>query len=76
MFHIKPMFQLARLRGLKPDKMQLAKLLYPEQGRESQYVSMSRLLNGKTRLLSAEKIRIICKYLQCSADELIGNTTD
>lgn len=76
MFHIKPMFQLARLRGLKPDKVQLARLLYPEQGRESQYVSMSRLLTGKTRLLSAEKIRIICEYLQCSADELIGNTTD
>lgn len=70
------MFELASLRGLKPNKQQLARLLYPEQGDESRCVSMSRLLNGKTRMLSAEKIATICNYLQCTADELIGRTDD
>lgn len=71
MFSLSNAIILAKLRGVKVNKDELAQILYPDQCERSRQVTISRLMTGKAKLLSSEKIKQICSYCHCTLDEFI-----
>lgn len=58
-------------------KRDLALKLFPQNEAEStRQVKLTRILNGEVSRLTAEQINIICDFLGCSADFLVGRTDD
>jgi len=62
----------AEMNGVKHQKKDLARLLWPNSTTETQQVNMTNLCTGTTKKINPEWVDVLCRELKCDANFLFN----
>lgn len=71
-FRLNESFALAKEKGNKVKKLDLAKILWPESKDKTAHTNMSNLMHGKVKKIDIDAVPVICAHLGVTADYLFG----
>lgn len=69
---LKEAFARSEMNGKKVRRKDLAAALFPGVSETAQQVNLTNLINGRTKRIASEWVKIICDMLDCTPNYLFG----